>query len=196
MMTEDIVVPMVSSGRIQDIPGGRLKPYVGNGGAVNLMKWDGGKSYNLGATFGAFLSRRFGTAIYAGMKTCPTTAPDPTVGVSYACLDGLIRASGGEGLADEFARVGASAYGLFPVTGTPDTYGMPARKISDTYSLGAIDLSAYAADRPLVATNLGTSFLATTQTYKIDSVPAGGTSYSRPGVVVPANTTLMVVIKP
>ncbi len=197
MMTEDIVVPMVSSGRIQDIPAGRVKPYVGNGGAVNLMNWDGGKSYNLGATFGAFLSRRFGTAIYSGMKTCPTTSSDPAVSVSYACLDGLIRAGGGESLADEFARTGATVYGLLPVTGTPDKYGMPAKRISDTYSLGAIDLSAYAAERPPRSRPpLGTSFLATTQTYKIDTVPAGSTSYSRTGVVVPANTTLMVVIKP
>jgi hypothetical protein len=49
---------------------------------------------------------------------------------------------------------------------------------------------------PPVASPLGDVFQATTQAYALDTVPPGSTPYHRPGVVVPANTTLMVVIKP
>ena len=195
MMTEDVVVPMVTSGSINDIPTGRVEPYVKNAGSVSLMNWDGDKSYNLGATFGAFLSRRFGTAIYTGMKTCPVGA-DPNVGTTYACLNKLIVDNRGESLADEFARMGASIYGLFPATGAPDRYGFPAKAIGATYTLGSIDVLGYRAGWKAIATPLVDGFLPTTHTYKVDSVPAGSSTYSRPGVVVPSNTTLMVIIKP
>ncbi len=193
MMTEDIVVPAVTAGRINDIPTGRVEPYLKNAGGVSLMNWDGDKSYNLGATFGAFLSRRYGTAIYAGMKTCPVGA-DPDVGTSYACLEKLIVDNGGESLADDFARTGATIYGLLPATGAPEKYGMPAKAIGTAFTLGAIDVPAYRDGRKAVATPLGNTFLATTHSYKLDAAASG--TYSRPGVVVPAGTTLMVVIQP
>jgi hypothetical protein len=193
MMTEDIVVPAVTAGRINDIPTGRVEPYVKNAGGVSLMNWDGDKSYNLGATFGAYLSRRYGTAIYAGMKTCPVGA-DPNAGTSYACLEKLIVDSGGESLANDFARMGATVYGLLPATGSPGKYGMPAKAIGTAFTLGAIDVPAYRDGRKAVATPLGSTFPATTHTYKLDAAASG--TYSRPGVVVPAGTTLMVVIQP
>jgi len=191
MMTEDIIVPAVAADGFSPSVPIFVGDYVKNGGGVSLMNWDGGNSYNLGATFGAFLSRRFGTAIYTGMKSCPRAWPS----TSYSCLERLITASGGTSLPDEFARMGASVYGLFPATGAPGGYGIPERE-SGIYDLAAIDVSAYSDKMPLLASPLGDAFSATTQTYKVDTVPPGSTPYHRPGVVVPANTTLMVVIKP
>lgn len=191
MMTEDIIVPAVAPGGLKASIPIFVEAYVKDGAGVSLMNWDGGNSYDLGAAFGAFLSRRFGTAIYSGMKTCPREWGR----TSYACLNELIVANEGEGLADEFARMGATIYGLFPATGAPEGYGLPAVQSGD-YELTAIDVSAYADRMPPVATPLGQDFKATTQAYALDYLPPGSTPYYRTGVVVPANTTLMVVIKP
>jgi hypothetical protein len=51
---------------------------------------------------------------------------------------------------------------------------------------------------PALATQpvpLANGFLATSQTYQIDSIAAGKAQYQRNGIVVPANTTMILVIQ-
>jgi len=111
----------------------------------------------------------------------------------------LILRNGGAGLDDEFARLGATLYGLLPVTGTPAGYGFPQKvttEITPPFTLGAIDVSAYAAARPTDATSLENGFQATSYTYTADAIPAGRTTYSRSGVVVPPETSVLLVIQP
>jgi hypothetical protein len=98
------------------------------------------------------------------------------------------------GFADEFAHFGATIFAALPATGMPAFYGYPAKSDSG-YSLVPIDVSAFAYQRPTTAAALSSGYTATTHTYKVDTIPAGKTTYVRNGVVVPANTTLLVVVR-
>jgi hypothetical protein len=104
-------------------------------------------------------------------------------------MDNLIKNHGGPGFAMDFARFGASIFAGLPAAGMPTAYAYPATT-DGGYSLAAINVSA----APATATALS-SFTATTHTYNKDVVASGYTSYVRTGVVVPANTTLIVVVK-
>jgi hypothetical protein len=189
MMTEDFVTPAVSPGRYTTIPSQRVGPYVGSGGAISLMFWDYPvhDNYANGGSLAGLLDRKYGTAIWTGAVTCVAAS-------SWGCLDGLIRGAGGAGFADEFARLGATIFGLVPTPSAPAGYGFPQRT-AGIYTLDAIDTMTYAARRPVTATSLGVSFDPGTHTYQVDTVPTGSTRYRRTGVRVPAGTTLMLVIK-
>ena len=189
MMTEDVITPAVTPDHYAKIPDNRIRPYIGSGGAISLINWGTGVptgNYALGGSLGAFLDRRYGLSIYTDMVNCAAAIS------SYACVDSLIQAAGGVGYGDEFARLGATVFGLLPVTGPPGGYGFPAAT-AGAYSLAAVDLSSY--PRPAIAASLGGNFLATTHTYQLDTIATGKTTYIRTGVVVPAGTTLLLVIR-
>ena len=110
---------------------------------------------------------------------------------SHDCLDGLIKANKGAGFSDEFSRFGATVFGQLPAVGAPAGYGYPSVKAGG-YALQANDLSA-SVPRPPAA--LASGYTATSQTYQRDTIAAGKTSYVRNGVLVPARTTLTLVIQ-
>lgn len=189
MMTEDVITPAVTPDHYAKIPDNRIRPYIESGGAISLINWGTGVplgNYALGGSLGAFLDRRHGLSVYTDMVDCATSLS------SYACVDSLIQAAGGVGFGDEFARLGATVFGLLPVTGTPSGYGFPAAT-AGAYSLAAIDLSSYA--RPATAASLGSDFLATTHTYQVETVAVGKTTYIRTGVLVPPGAELLLVIR-
>ncbi|HVP66227.1 MAG TPA: PKD domain-containing protein [Anaeromyxobacteraceae bacterium] len=194
MMTEDIVVPAVDSGYDSDTFV-RVPTYLQSGGGVSYVNWPtlASASYGLGGGFGAFLNRRYGLAVYQGLVSSCNDGPNGVT--SYACLDALIAQQGGTGFADDFARYGASVFGLLPAVGIPWGFGFPETS-AGRYVLGAIDVSVMVATRPAVAAALPGGFTATTQTYVVDTVAAGQTKYARSGVEVPAQTTLLVVVEP
>jgi hypothetical protein len=187
-MTDDIVTPVATPDHVSIIPGQRILPYVRSGGAISYIGWDypAQNSYSVAGAFGAFVDRRYGTSILSGTIGCAGTGID--------CLDQLIGAAGGTGFADEFARVGASIFALLPPTGTPDGYGYPTR-VSGSYTLAAIDVAAYAANRKATATSLGLEFPAGSHTYQLDTVGTGRAVYTRTGIVVPEGTSIMLVIQ-
>jgi hypothetical protein len=191
MMSEDLITPTVTEDGNFPTPAGFIQPYVKDAGGVSLINWGylGSAFYDLGGSLGAFLNRRYGTAVYTDMVKC-SVFTDMT---GHECVDSIIRARGGAGLEDEFARLGATLYGLLPVTGTPEGFGFPAR--TGDLPLKPIDVSAYALDRK-AAKELDNGFQATSHTYLLDAVPAGSTTYSRTGVVVPPGSSLLVVIQP
>ena len=197
MMSEDIVSPTVvknaDGSAHNEIAEGRLPQYVRTGGAVSYINWPllSAPNYGLGGSFGAYLNRRYGLSIYR--QLLPACIPS-LAETSYACLDNVIKNNGGLGFADEFAHFGASVFAALPATGMPAGYGYPA-KADAGYSLIPIDVSVLVSQRPVTATALGADYTATTHTYQIDTIPAGKTTYVRNGVVVPANTTLLVVVK-
>lgn len=195
MMTEDIVTPTVVSG-YNKILSYRLPIYLGSGGSVSYINWptlaSSEPNYAIGGGFGAFLNRRYGMSIYKELVTsCSDGIAAAPALTSYACLDGLIKAHGGKGFSDEFARFGATVFGQFPATGTPAGYGYPST-VAGAYTLQAKDLSSSAIAS---AAALTSGYAATSHTYQRDIIAAGKSSYVRSGVVVPANTTLIVVIK-
>ncbi|NMM07233.1 hypothetical protein [Polaromonas sp.] len=199
MMTEDIVAPAVIVGGYNKIMSVRLPAYLKAGGNVSYLNWptallDSSPHYGLGGGFGAFLNRRYGLVIYQQLITscsdAPATASAPAR-TSYDCLDGLIKANGGAGFSDEFSRFGATVFGQLPAAGAPAGYGYPSVKAGG-YTLQANDLSA-SGPRPPAA--LASGYTATSQTYQRDTIAAGKTSYVRNGVLVPARTTLTLVIQ-
>jgi hypothetical protein len=187
-MIDDIVPPAATPDHYSIIPGQRIRPYVASGGAITLMGWDypAQNSYSLAGALGAFVNRRYGTSIVSGTTNCVSGGVD--------CVDGLIRAAGGTGFADEFERVGASIFGLLPLTGTPEGFGYP-QKVSGGYTLAAIDVSAYASSRKAIATAPGVDFGSGSHTYQLDTIATGQSVYSRTGVVVPAGTSILLVIQ-
>lgn len=195
MMTEDIVVPAVLGG-YNKVTSDRLPGYLNTGGNVSYIDWpalaDSSPNYAIGGGFGAFLDRRYGLSIYQQLLTSCSDGISATPALtSYGCLDALIKANGGAGFSDEFARFGATVFGQLPGVGTPAGYGYPATA-AGAYTLQAADLSrsARASPAPLAA-----GYRATSHTFQRDILATGKTSYVRSGVVVPANTTLMVLIQ-
>jgi hypothetical protein len=193
MMTEDIVPATITTPPEYTVVDQFIVPYLQNGGGVSLINWGylGSDFYNLGGSLGAFLNRRYGTAVYTGMLNCS----GDKVMTGHACVDSLIRQNGGAGLDDEFARLGATMYGLLPVTGAPAGYGFP-QKLTSGYTLPAIDVSASTAYRRASAKSLENAFQATSHTFVADTIPERATTYSRSGVVVPPETTVLLVIQP
>lgn len=194
MMSEDIVTPSVvkntDSSDYNKIATYRLPSYLRTGGAVSYITWPtlSDPNYAMGGSFGAYLNRRYGLAIYQQLLSgCPLKSTS-----SYSCLDTLIKNNSGQGFEDEFAHFGASIFGLLPATGMPSKFGFPTRT-DGGYTLMPIDVSAMAASLPAPSPLI--SYTATTHTYKVDTVAAGKTNYVRSGVVVPANTTLLVVVR-
>ncbi len=195
MMTEDIVVPVVLDG-YNKILNDRLVAYLATGGNVSYINWPTLKSsagnYAIGGGFGAFLNRRYGLSIYQQLvASCRDGVSGSPALTSYACLDGLIKANGGRGFSDEFARYGASVFGQLPATGLPAGYGFPTG-VAGAYPLQSKDLSTAT---PVPAAALALGYAATSHTYQRDSVAAGKSSYVRNGVAVPGDSSVVLVIK-
>ena len=198
MMTEDIIAPAVIGGGYNKIMSVRLPDYLRAGGNVSYLNWptlvDSASHYGLGGGFGAFLNRRYGLAIYQQLVTscndgaATSSAPART---SFDCLDGLIKANGGAGFGDEFARFGATVFGQLPAVGAPAGYGYPS-VTAGAYTLQANDLSTSRLAFPAV---LAAGYTATSQTYQRDVIAGGKTSYVRNGVMVPAHTVLTLTIR-
>lgn len=192
MMTEDIVSPTVISG-YNKIDAYRLPSYLSTGGGVSYINWSATNArgnYGVGGSFGAYLNRRFGIGLYQQLLT--SCSNEATQG-SYQCLDSLIKLNGGVSFADEFAHFGASAFGAISATNSGVAkYGFPA-KVSNGYSLQAIDVASKVAGIPHTATSLTSTFPATSHTYLRETV--NSSTYTRKGVTVPAQSTLIVVVQ-
>jgi Peptidase M30 len=202
MMTEDIVSPAVippPAGGYNKILNYRLPTYLAAGGGVSYINWPTLSSaepfYGMGGGFGAFLNRRYGLSIYQGLVTScidgrAATATSPAQ-TSLTCLDQMIRAQGGSGFRDELSRFGATVFSQLPAAGVPAGFGYPSVR-AGAYTLQAKDLSAVGLAAPKTP---GAEFPATSHFYQRDGIPAGQSVYVRKGVVVPAGSSLMLVIK-
>ncbi len=170
---------------------GRIGGYDFSGGGTGYIGWThpDGNSYNLGGTFGSFLHRRYGLEFDTYlMDTC---SDDGAPTSSYQCVNDFIIDKGGVNFADEFARVGATALGSMGLA-TPRGFGFRGALAGD-YRLKPVSCAASEGSVP-PPRSLGTTFGATTHTYDFDFMDAGQTSFVRSNVVVPAGTTLLVVV--
>jgi hypothetical protein len=188
MMSEDIVAHAVTgSNKIGQY---RIPSYMNSGGNISLNNWPSlsGDHYAMGGALGAFLNRRYGTQLFQDSITGCTSGLARTS--SYVCLNELIQSHGGLGLADELARMGASVFSNAPGAALPAGYGYP-QTVSNGYTLSAIDLRSTLVGPPPTIS----SYTSMTQTQLTQTVGSGVTQYQRKEVVVPANTTLYVVVR-
>lgn len=208
MMTQDIFDPglTISAGCLPIVCD--VRSFAISGAGISYFNWPTSTistaHYNLGASFAAFLNRRYGPVIYIQLMTDCYTATTNTT--SFACLDFLIKQNGGISFADEFSKMGASVFGRVGGTTEPNQYGFPAKSGtvtatgnlmgSYTYTLPAFNNWWTTPSTITIPTATSLSdYPYTSHTYKIDTVAAGKTSYVRTGVTVPAKTTVITIIK-
>lgn len=194
MMSEDIIAPGIQPPpHYNNIASDRIPGYLDSGGAVSYIGWPllSVPHYSLGGSFGAFINRRFGISIFKSLVASCSDKDDQS---SYTCLDKILRDLGSPGMDDEFARFGATVFAGLDSKGSPPGFGYPSLA-SDSFTLDPIDISAELDRRPNPATPLQAGFPATAQTYHLDVVPEGEHTYKRTGIVVPAKTDLVVIIK-
>ncbi len=192
MMAEDMIAPTINASYSANL--GNIYGYLVSGAGTSYINWSvlAADHYNMGGAFGAFLNRRYGPSLSSRLvDSCSDGSANSS---SYVCLDSLLISKGSQGFGDEFARFGATTLSALPAINIPGGFGYPATTI-DNYVLPAISLAAYEAQRPLIADVLSGPYQATIQTYRVDTIAPGKTTYDRPSVTIPANTTLMVVIK-
>ena len=195
MMTEDIVAPVVNAG-YNPITSIRVPSYMATGGGTSYINWTSlsANNYAIGGAFGAYLNRRYGLAVYQQLITTCNDGGTASNG-SHTCLDALIKANGGSGFADDFAHFGAALFAPLPLAQAIDRYGLPS-KTDGSYTLGAVDTTLYASKLPTQATPIGaTGFTATSHYYNVDTLADGAVSYVRNNVIVPAGSTLTLVIR-
>jgi hypothetical protein len=190
MATEDLLAETITPGANKIIRS-RMPSYVRSGAGVALVDWASSTdsvNYGVGGSFAAFLNRRYGSSWAQQI----VTACDGVT--SYACLDTLLRRLGGEGLADEWERLGTTLFGGMPQRHAPVGYGLPQTQLEGFWLMGG-DTVELAGTRKAAPVQSLTRFGRTSHTYLDDQVPAGSTRYQRRGVLVPAGTVLTVVVR-
>ncbi len=199
MMTEDIITPTLSGlNGYNKMFSYRIPSYMSTGGNVSYINWPdlSGPNYAVGGSFGAFLNRRYGLAIYTQLIAgCQDGVSGNAALTSYDCLDKLIKQNGGIGFSDEFARMGATVFAQMSGATAPAGYGYPSYSTTVnglTYNLQAFDLSTISLASPAALT---AGYQATSHTYQRTFSAAGSNTYVRNNIVVPPNTSLKVVIK-
>lgn len=190
MLAEDLISPLTSP---QSRTSSRIAGYASWTAGFDLLGWTHpqGQSYNMAGAFGAFLHRRYGAGLDVELKTLCADSGSPES--SYDCIDDYITRHGGVGFEDEFARMGASTLGFSPGTHLPAGFGYPGLVIADA---PLEPVSNFYAESPFNPAPLPVTpvFGRTMQTFSRDYIDAGQTTFHRTGVVVPAGTTLLVVV--
>ncbi len=190
MISEDTLSNAVFAGSYNKISD-RTRAYLATGGGVDYANWlsvPDPRYYNIGGAFGAYLNRKYGLAIMKGLvNNCNDGGTTMTTN-SYACLDSLIKSLGGAGFAEDYSRFGASVFARIPPTGQPVNYGYPAK------TDGASVYSAFNPSLWAVPPTTSGVLRATQQQHFITDTTVSS-PYTRNNVVIPANTTLTVVIQ-
>jgi PKD repeat protein len=191
MLSEDLfTLPYLGYNRAEL----RHEGYVASGGGIGYLGWTHpeGNSYNQGGSFGSFLHRRYGLDLDRRLIDSCNDNGTPQSG--YQCVDALIRQWGGNGMADEFSRLGASVFGGLDRGDFPSGFGFPSIE-REGFLLPSFTSAEVRFPPAQISPRVITQFLATMHSYQLDFIAAGQTVYQRSGVVVPAGTTLMLVIR-
>jgi len=187
-----------------------LRSYAASGAGISYFNWPfdtiSNNHYYMGASFGAYLNRRFGPHIYLQLTTDCYTAPANTSG--RTCLDLLIKANGGNSFDEEFARFGASVFGRMGGVGEPVNFGFPSKSgtvalkttngagiISPNFNYNLPAINSWWSGLAMPATPTITSLPYSAHVYRVDTVASGKTNYVRNNVSIPAKTSLTVIVK-
>lgn len=190
MMMEDLVNPrlVTNNTTLQN----RLPRWLANGiNNCSLSEFIGETSnpcfsYDIGASYGAYLLRHYGVDFYKSLLQSNATN-------SVMALDNAIKANDSSAsFALSLQRWGAGI-ALLDTNQLPAGYGFPARTVSvngTSHTLPAFNATSYASARR-IASSLPTSLKA--HAHAAQTFTATGSSFSRT-VTVPANTVLTVVV--
>jgi hypothetical protein len=201
-LSEDLVSPMVLSNAdgtpYTPLLRTALPAYLASGAGLTLNDGTAFSNYyfrpkndasaGLTAAWAAYLNRRFGSAILKGLQVSGQIGSDS----AYSLLDSVIKSNGGLGYDQEFSRFGASVFGLMPSGASPSGFGFPARN-DGVFQLPGIDLGGYALAQPVFTAGAGLG--STANIYRAETIVAGNTSLRRKQVLIPAYSTLHIVVK-
>jgi PKD repeat protein len=190
MLAEDMISPLTTFDSRTDQ---RVGGYAFSGAGVSLTNWSqpGGQSYNLGGSLGTFLHRRYGASLDSELITM--CADDGSPQSSYDCIEQFISRHGGTSFADDFARVGVSTLGMAKASDLPAGFGYPGIVIGGT---PLAPIGNFVPESPLnpAPVDLGGTLPPTAHWWSREYIHAGQSTFLRNNVVVPAHTTLLVVI--
>lgn len=194
MMAEDLIPPVVLASLGVDFyrTESRFSSVLYASDLLSYTNWNSpmtGTLYGIGATFGTTLHRRYGASVLPQLLQCDN---DPLTNGSWTCLDQVIRANGGNGVADEYALMGAAFYGLVSDRNLPWGIGFPATQVNE-FRLLSLWPGAYKNVMPLRVMPMS-SFLAASHGYDRVVIANGQTEFARSNVVVPPNTTVTLVV--
>jgi hypothetical protein len=191
MMMEDIVNPQIVT-NYNDIRDSRLPGWLASGiNNCSLTAYVESTSsscfsYSIGGAYGAYLLRQYGLSFYQSLL-------QGTSASAVTALDTAIKASDStSSFAASVKRWGA-AIALLDASVLPTGYGYPARAItvgSNSWNLPALSGPTYASVRKISST-LPSSLNA--YAHAAQTFSASGSSFTRT-VIIPANTTLTVVV--
>jgi hypothetical protein len=85
-------------------------------------------------------------------------------------------------------------FSLLPSTALPTQYGFPAHNDGE-YAFEAINIAALSQIRPPNGASLSSGYRATSQTFAASNLTTGQSTYVRNGVLVPAGSSLTVIVR-
>jgi PKD repeat protein len=190
MMGEDILSKRISGGAFNKVADVRLPEFIQTGGGVSYINWPNlsGKNYAMGGSFGAFLNRKYGQSLFGKIET---DCKDGGTQTSYQCLDALIKATGGNGIGDDLARMGISVFGNTPGSALPAGFGFPMRTVDGDFA--AIDVAAL-SKVVTVSPVIPLLFMPTSHYFRQEVLASAG-SYNKSGMLVPAGATMHLMIR-
>ncbi len=196
MMSEDIITPTVVSdadGRpYRPITSYRLPAYINSGGGLNMVAWakmdKANPYYSMAGSFGAYLNRQYGLAIYKRLATDCLSISN-----GWACLDRVIKNAGGKGADEEFNRFGLTVFGLGDTNGPSSRFSFPTRTDGD-YVLAGLDLSGLSKYRPWKSPEV-LSWATGTHSYFVERANVSIFTFTRSGITVPPRSRLNIMIR-
>ena len=201
--SEDIITPLMVPGynKVTIGSGSRLANYLKTKGGVSWADWPSlsGNHYNMAGAWGAFMNRMVGTKAFkkAGNDCARYTETVGRSTVAFSkCYEMAIQSEGALSFADFFGRLGASVFGNLGTQNLPPWIGFPAQAINSNdrphgFSFPAVDLTSLSSD--LTGTGKVKGFDMTSHYYQRYSI--SGSSLTRTGIKVPANSSLYIVIR-
>jgi hypothetical protein len=196
LMSEDIITPAVVSdadGRpYRPITSYRLPAYINSGGGLNMVAWakmdKANPYYSMAGSFGAYLNRQYGLAIYKRLVTDCLSISN-----GWACLDRVIKNAGGKGADEEFNRFGLTVFGLGDTNGPSSRFSFPTRVDGD-YVLAGLDLSGLSKYRPWKSPEV-LSWATGTHSYFVERANVSIFTFTRGGITVPPRSRLNIMIR-
>ncbi|MDR0580060.1 MAG: hypothetical protein LBG21_05600 [Campylobacteraceae bacterium] len=158
----------------------------------DFTNWNKGSgSYDIAASFGAFLLRQHGIEFYKDLlKTHSDSSALSAKASSLNILDKTIKKYNSKGLEDTLQKWGASI-AMMPDGKSPENFGYPKKNIDSGFYLKALDGSSYASVRKLPTSS--PSILKTRGNFPFLRKASNG--IYEESFIVPLNVSVSIIVK-